>query len=52
MGFLLGLAMVMATMYPMARLTKGVVEEKESRMREVMRIMGLREWVVSETVRG
>lgn len=40
-GFLLGLAMVMATMYPMSRLVKSVVEEKESRMREVMKIMGL-----------
>mmetsp|Transcript_200 Transcript_200/g.364 ORF Transcript_200/g.364 Transcript_200/m.364 type:complete len:2007 (-) Transcript_200:174-6194(-) len=42
-GFLLGLAMTMATMYPMSRLVKSVVEEKESRMREVMKIMGLRD---------
>lgn len=43
-GFLLGLAMVMSTMYPMARLVKSVVEEKETKMREVMKIMGLRDW--------
>lgn len=44
-GFLLGLAIVMSTMYPMSRLTKSVVEEKELKMREVTKIMGLREWV-------
>jgi len=44
-GFLLGLAIVMSTMYPMSRLTKSVVEEKELKMREVMKIMGLQEWV-------
>eukprot|EP00601_Ochromonadales_sp_CCMP2298_P001426 CAMPEP_0173193416 /NCGR_PEP_ID=MMETSP1141-20130122/13943_1 /TAXON_ID=483371 /ORGANISM="non described non described, Strain CCMP2298" /LENGTH=512 /DNA_ID=CAMNT_0014117743 /DNA_START=89 /DNA_END=1624 /DNA_ORIENTATION=+ len=48
-GFLLGLAIVMSTMYPMSRLTKSVVEEKELRMREVMKIMGLREWVHQAT---
>lgn len=35
----------MSTMYPMSRLVKSVVEEKETRMREIMKIMGLREWV-------
>lgn len=44
-GFLLGLAMTMATMYPVSRLVKSVVEEKELKMREVMKIMGLRDWV-------
>lgn len=34
----------MATLYPMSRLTKAVVEEKETRMRELMKIMGLRDW--------
>jgi len=29
----------------MSRLVKAVVEEKETRMREVMKIMGLRDWV-------
>ena len=43
-GFLLGLALTMASLYPMSRLTKSVVEEKESRMREVMKIMGLYDW--------
>jgi len=43
-GFLLGLAMIMATMYPVSKLIKAVVEEKESKMREVMKIMGLRNW--------
>lgn len=28
-------------MYPLSRLTKGIVEEKETRMREVMKVMGL-----------
>ena len=43
-GFLLGLAMVMSTMYPLSRLVKSVVKEKETRLREVMKIMGLRDW--------
>lgn len=40
-GFLLGLGLVMSTLYPMSRLTKGMVEEKETKLREVMKIMGL-----------
>eukprot|EP00981_Chlorochromonas_danica_P014239 scaffold7589_cov238-Ochromonas_danica.AAC.1 len=44
-GFLLGLAMIMSTMYPMSKLAKSVVEEKELRMRELMKIMGLQDWV-------
>ncbi|CAN0378956.1 unnamed protein product, partial [Ectocarpus sp. 12 AP-2014] len=43
-GYLLGLAITMSTMYPLSRLVKGIVEEKESRVRETMRIMGLRVW--------
>lgn len=31
-------------MYPVSKLIKAVVEEKESKMREVMKIMGLRHW--------
>lgn len=31
-------------MYPVSKLIKAVVEEKESKMREVMKIMGLRSW--------
>jgi ATP-binding cassette subfamily A (ABC1) protein 3 len=44
-GFLMGLAMVMSTMYPVSKLTKSIVEEKETRMRELMKIMGLHNWV-------
>ena len=40
-GFLLGLGLVMSTLYPMSRLTKSMVEEKETKLREVMKIMGL-----------
>jgi ATP-binding cassette subfamily A (ABC1) protein 3 len=40
-GYLLGLGLVMATLYPTSRLTKGLVEEKETKLREVMKIMGL-----------
>lgn len=46
-GFLLGLALAMSTLYPVSRLIKTVVEEKESRMRELMIIMGLRPWVLN-----
>ena len=34
-----------ATLYPVSRLVKSMVEEKETRMREVLKIMGLRDWV-------
>ncbi len=44
-GFLLGLAMIMSTMYPMSKLTKSIVEEKETKMRELMKIMGLKDWI-------
>ena len=40
-GFLIGLFMAMATMYPMSRLTKAIVEEKETRMQETLLMMGL-----------
>lgn len=46
-GFLLGLTLVMSTMYPMSKLTKSMVEEKETKMRELMKIMGLKNWVYS-----
>jgi ATP-binding cassette, subfamily A (ABC1), member 3 len=46
-GFLLGLVMVMSTLYPMSKLTKSIVEEKETKMRELMMIMGLKPWVHS-----
>ncbi|KAL7574063.1 hypothetical protein ACA910_015641 [Epithemia clementina (nom. ined.)] len=40
-GFLLGLSMVMAYLYPTSRLVKSLVEEKELRIRETLFIMGL-----------
>ena len=41
MGYLLGLALTMATLYPVSRLIKDLVEEKETRMRETMAAMGM-----------
>jgi ABC-2 family transporter protein len=43
-GSLLGLTIVMAYLYPTSRLVKTVVEEKETRMRETLFILGLRGW--------
>lgn len=43
-GSLLGLTIVMAYLYPTSRLVKTVVEEKESRMRETLFMLGLRGW--------
>eukprot|EP00520_Triparma_pacifica_P008709 CAMPEP_0118657482 /NCGR_PEP_ID=MMETSP0785-20121206/14045_1 /TAXON_ID=91992 /ORGANISM="Bolidomonas pacifica, Strain CCMP 1866" /LENGTH=2195 /DNA_ID=CAMNT_0006550409 /DNA_START=65 /DNA_END=6648 /DNA_ORIENTATION=+ len=40
-GYLLGLAISMGFLYPMSRLVKGVVEEKENRMKETMLILGV-----------
>jgi len=40
-GYLLGLAISMGFLYPMSRLVKSVVEEKESRMKETMLILGV-----------
>lgn len=42
-GYLLGLGLCLATMYPLSRLTKTLVEEKETKLRELMKIMGLRD---------
>lgn len=39
--------MAMATLYPVSRVVKLLVEEKESRTRELLKIMGLRDWVYS-----
>lgn len=46
-GPMMGMVMCMSMLYPVARLTKSIVEEKETRMREVMRIMGLMDWVLA-----
>ena len=43
-GFLLGLGLTMATLYPVSRTVAKIVEEKETKMREVMKIMGLLDW--------
>ena len=42
---MLGLAISMGFLYPMSRLVKAVVEEKESRMKETMLILGVKPWV-------
>lgn len=36
--------MCLSYLYPLGMLIKGLVEEKETRARELMRIMGLKEW--------
>lgn len=43
-GSLLGLTIVMAYLYPTSRLVKTMVEEKETKMRETLFILGLRGW--------
>jgi hypothetical protein len=40
-GYLLGLVLTMATLYPVSRLIKDLVEEKETKMRETAAAMGL-----------
>ena len=44
-GPLVGFIMVMSTLYPVSRLVKNMVVEKESRTKETMLIMGLKGWV-------
>ncbi|OAE27724.1 hypothetical protein AXG93_4193s1240 [Marchantia polymorpha subsp. ruderalis] len=44
-GPLMGLVMCLSTLYPLAMLVKALVEEKETRAKETMRIMGLKPWV-------
>ena len=43
-GPLLGLTITMAFLFPVARLIKVIVEEKEQRQRELLFVMGLRPW--------
>lgn len=43
-GFLLGVTMAMAFLYPVSRLIKNLVEEKESRMKETLSIFGVHSW--------
>ncbi|KAK9829531.1 hypothetical protein WJX72_006343 [[Myrmecia] bisecta] len=46
-GPMLGLLMCLCMVFPLSMLVRGVVEEKETRARETMMIMGLRPWVLS-----
>jgi ATP-binding cassette subfamily A (ABC1) protein 3 len=43
-GYLLGFTMVMAFLYPTSRLIKTIVEEKETKMKETLLILGVRGW--------
>lgn len=43
-GFLLGLTIAMAYMYPTSRTIKSMVEEKELRLKETLSILGVRPW--------
>jgi ABC-type multidrug transport system fused ATPase/permease subunit len=43
-GFLLGLTMAMAFLYPVSRTIKTIVEEKELRLKETLYILGVRPW--------
>jgi hypothetical protein len=44
-GSFVGLVMAMSILYPISRLIKGLVEDKESRMKETQKMMGLFQWV-------
>jgi hypothetical protein len=43
-GYLLGLVLVMAFLYPTSRLIQSLVEERETRMKETLLILGVRPW--------
>lgn len=43
-GYLLGLILVMAFLYPTSRLIQSLVEERETRMKETLLILGVRPW--------
>jgi ABC-type multidrug transport system ATPase subunit len=43
-GFLMGLVASMGFLYPMSRLVKLLVEEKELRLRETLYILGVKSW--------
>eukprot|EP00899_Mesostigma_viride_P015099 jgi/Mesvir1/23590/Mv18280-RA.1 len=48
-GPLIGLVMCLSTVYPLGVFIKSLVEEKESRAKETMKIMGLKGWVYLAT---
>mmetsp|Transcript_43917 Transcript_43917/g.64517 ORF Transcript_43917/g.64517 Transcript_43917/m.64517 type:complete len:2436 (+) Transcript_43917:98-7405(+) len=43
-GYMLGLVIAMAFLFPMSRLVRSIVDEKESRMRETLQILGVKSW--------
>lgn len=43
-GFLMGLVASMGFLYPMSRLVKSLVEEKELRLKETLFILGVKSW--------
>eukprot|EP00004_Rigifila_ramosa_P026391 TRINITY_DN818_c0_g1_i1.p1 TRINITY_DN818_c0_g1~~TRINITY_DN818_c0_g1_i1.p1 ORF type:complete len:1668 (-),score=437.00 TRINITY_DN818_c0_g1_i1:51-5054(-) len=45
LGGILGLFISMAYIWPVSRLVKNIVEEKESKIKEGMKMMGLKSWV-------
>ena len=47
LGPLLGLLMCLSTLYPVGMLIRGLVQEKETRTRELMSIMGLQSWALA-----
>lgn len=42
-GFIIGVALFVAFIYPLAKLTKSIVEDKETKVKDIMIIMGLSE---------
>jgi hypothetical protein len=44
-GPFVGLVLCMALLYPASRLIKSLVEDKESRRRETLKMMGMEQWV-------
>ncbi|MEW5297039.1 MAG: hypothetical protein WDW36_000274 [Sanguina aurantia] len=45
-GPMLGLLLCLSILFPLAMFIRGIVEEKEMKLREVLYIMGLRSWVL------
>ena len=45
-GPMLGLLMSLSLVYPLSMLVRGIVEEREKRLKETMCIMGLQGWVL------
>ena len=51
-GPFVGLVLCMALLYPVSRLIKALVEDKESRMKETLKMMGLLNWFDDERGEG